>query len=1194
MLKHTHFAVAVVVFGLVALLTAPGALAQAGLSTGIIQGNILDPNGASVPNAKVTITSKGTGAKQTPEVTSAGSYSSGPLVPGEYLLRVEASGFRAVEQTVTVQVGNITPANIALEVGSETTVVTVEGAAVSVNTDQAAIQGVVTSTQIENLPINGRNFLDLAQLEPGVQIQDGGNFDPTKKGFSSISFGGRFGRTARIEVDGLDISDETVGTTTQNISVGSIKEFQVSQSSLDLATELTSSGTVNITTRSGTNQVHGDGFFNYRGDATSAKFGDPPAKFDRKQYGVSLGGPIIKDRLFAFGSGERTTQDLLATVNPAQPFDVLSGSFNSPFRDQQWLGRLDYNASPNVRFFFKYTYEQNRAVGAFVPGTYSPFANVDNTPSYGGGVDFTTGSFTHSFRIGYMKFRNGITDAVAGTNIVNVAPGVMVNIGNDGTGCTSSGEVFCSGANILAPQKTYQSNKQFKYDGSKVFRSHIFRYGVGYNRILGGGFASFYGIDPAVRAAFTPDSQAAAASGPFPGGASNPLNYTVSRIRLGNGQGCFTEIHEFGQDCGGQFDSRFQVYLGDSWKVKPNFTLVYGVRYNRDTGRTDADLGPIPCSDAPSVGCTGNLLDQVRPGFGRSVNQPDNNVGGTLGFAWDPWKNGKTSIRAGAGIYYENAVFNNVLFDRPGRLPTGLFNLTQDICPSGALDLPDGTVVDTLPLCSQPIGNVVPQVIALQQQFQQATAQAGAQANGGYVANALAAGAAVTGVTLYSPNYQSPRSYQMNAGVQRQLKPGTVVSVDYLRNVGVHTLLAVDENHVGDPRFLDSAGASAAIGATLGMCGATSIDAAIANCHVDNGDGTFTDRPATIADFANNGLTDGNFWAGGFPVGAGQIAFPGKNPVFGQMQFLEPVGRSVYNGLQVKLTSDLKSPFRAMRYLNAQISYSLARFNSEAQDVDFINNAVDYNNPGRFFGPNGLDRTHQLSAGVVMELPAGVRINMITHWYTALPQTITFAAPGDAEDIFQFDTAGDGQTTLAPVPGSNIGSFGRDIKASGLNSFLNQYSNNAGNQLTPAGQALVSAGLFTQTQLQQLCAVTPSLNPTGNCAAAEPQLQLTPAPPGNVGNDAFFTFDLRLGWAIRPVRKWEHFRIEPQAAFYNLFNRHNYNAPDAVLAGTLDGGSTSINGATKATRLPLLTGLGSGVFALGAPRSMEFGIKATF
>jgi len=103
---------------------------------------------------------------------------------------------------MSVQVGNITPGTVTLEIGSESAVVTVEGTALAVNTEQTTIQGVVTSTQIENLPINGRNFLDLAQLEPGVQIQDGGNFDPTKKGFSSISFGGRFGRTARIEVDG--------------------------------------------------------------------------------------------------------------------------------------------------------------------------------------------------------------------------------------------------------------------------------------------------------------------------------------------------------------------------------------------------------------------------------------------------------------------------------------------------------------------------------------------------------------------------------------------------------------------------------------------------------------------------------------------------------------------------------------------------------------------------------------------------------------------------------------------------------------------------------------------------------------------------------------------------------------------------------------------------------------------------------
>jgi len=584
---------------------APAVQAQAGLSTGSIQGSVFDPKGASVPAAKVSITSKATGAKLQAEMSPTGTYNSGPLVPGEYVVRVEAPGFKTVEIPATVQVGNITTSSVTLEVGATTTVITVEGAAITLNTEQSTIQGVVTQQQIENLPINGRNFLDLAQLEPGVQIQDGGNFDPTKKGFSSISFGGRFGRTARIEVDGLDISDETVGTTTQNIPINSIKEFQVSQSSLDLATELTSSGTVNIATRSGANEMHGQGFFYYRGDATSAKIGNPPAVFDRRQYGASLGGAFKKDKLFYFGSFERTKQDLLSSVtfDSTTPFQALSGSYNAPFRDTQYLGRLDYQLSANFHLFYKFAYEQNLDVAAFVPNTYEPFANVDNTPSHAIGADFNTGSFTHQVRFGYLKFRNGIADAVSGTNILNPAPNLTLVIGNGRTSCTASGNVFCSGPNILAPQKTFQSNKQFKYDGSKIYHSHIFRYGVGYNKILGGGFANFFGISPAVRAAFTQtfDNNGnliggtvfQAQSGPFAGGSSNPLNYPVRRIDVGNGEGCFTEIPQFGSPCGGQFDSRFQAYFGDSWKARPNFTISAGIRYNRDTGRSDSDLPAV-------------------------------------------------------------------------------------------------------------------------------------------------------------------------------------------------------------------------------------------------------------------------------------------------------------------------------------------------------------------------------------------------------------------------------------------------------------------------------------------------------------------------------------------------------------------------------------------------------------------------
>jgi hypothetical protein len=1168
---------------------APSAYAQAGISTGTIQGTILDQNGATIAAAKVTITSKGTGAKITPDVSSAGYYNSGPLVPGEYLIRIEAAGFRATEETVTVQVGNITPGNLTLEVGSSTTVVTVEGSAISVNTDQSTIQGVVTSTQIENLPINGRNFLDLAQLEPGVQIQDGGNFDPTKKGFSSISFGGRFGRTARIEVDGLDISDETVGTTTQNVPVNSIKEFQVSQSSLDISTELTSSGTVNITTISGTNTIHSEGFFNYRSDGTSAAIGNPAAKFNRKQYGVNLGGPLVKDKLFAFGSWERTTQDLLASASPVAPFDSLASSFNAPFRDQEYLARLDYNLTNNIRAFFKFGYEQNLNAATFVPGTYQEFANVDNTPVYGGGVDITHGSWTHSFRVGYLKFRNGITDAVTGSNIFNPAPLLALAIGNVSTACTVSGDLFCSGPNILAPQKTYQSNKQFKYDGTKSFGAHTLRYGVGVNRILGGGFASFFGIAPAVRAAVSPATDAFANANPFgPGGDTNPLNWPVHRIDVGNGEGCFTEIAQFGQDCGGQFDTRLQAYVGDTWKVRPNLTFIYGLRYNRDTGRSDSDL--------PAVA----ELNTFQPGLGNPVRQPDKNFGGNIGFAWDPRHNGKTVIRAGAGIYYENGVFNNILFDRPGRLKTGLFNQVQEVCTQGGVTMPDGSFVTTIDgldiptqICGDQnaVGNVQTAISDLQKAYQQATIAAGPQANGAYFG---ASNTTANTGSMFAPNFRSPYSIQMNVGFQRELHPGTVFSIDYVRNVGLHTLLGIDQNHQGDAAFLDKTAALQAISDTNNSLGCgTGTDAASINCAIAAG--------ATIGNYAsiNKGCATGPCLSGGanitgnFPIGPGVAAFPGVNPDFGAVLLLEPIGRSVYNGMDVVLRSDLKSPVHFIRYLNTQISYSLSRYVSPAADGDFINTAVNFHNPVGNLGPNGLDRTHQLSAGVVMQMPAGVRINFITHFYTALPQTLTFFTPGNPEDIFQYDTVGDGQTGVAPVPGSNIGAFGRDISAGGLNQFLQSYSNKFGNQLTPAGQALVSAGLFTADQLKALCAVTPSVSPIGNCAASE-GLQLPTAVPGQVGNGNFFTFDLRLGWAIKPIRSWERFSIEPQAAFYNLFNKKNYNGPDNLLSGVLDGSAGSVTNTTKSSRFPFETGLGSGVFAIGAPRSMEFGIKVSF
>src|SRR6266852_3659975 len=318
----------------VALVLSVLTFAQPTISPGSIQGTVTDPSGAVVSGARISIRNKGTNQVTETTTTSAGTYASGALIPGQYTVRIEAKGFRTVELPVIVEVNTTVAGNAKLTLGQSAEVIEVQGSTLAVNTEQSTVQGVLTAQQIENLPINGRNFLDLAQLEPGVQIQDGGTFDPTKNGFSSVSFGGRFGRTARIEVDGVDVSDETVGTTTQNVPLGAIQESSLQQSSLDLSTELTSSGSVNITTKSGTNGLHGDGFYYFRDQTLNAALpGDSKNYFQRNQFGGSLGGPILRDKLFFFADVERNKQALVDPVIPGGAFSGLASNFVSKFPD---------------------------------------------------------------------------------------------------------------------------------------------------------------------------------------------------------------------------------------------------------------------------------------------------------------------------------------------------------------------------------------------------------------------------------------------------------------------------------------------------------------------------------------------------------------------------------------------------------------------------------------------------------------------------------------------------------------------------------------------------------------------------------------------------------------------------------------------------------------------------------------------
>jgi hypothetical protein len=652
------------------------------------------------------------------------------------------------------------------------------------------------------------------------------------------------------------------------------------------------------------------------------------------------------------------------------------------------------------------------------------------------------------------------------------------------------------------------------------------------------------------------------------------LNWPVTRLYIGNGQGFATLQPALGFPAGGLGpDNRIGLYVGDSWKIKSNLTLNYGLRYDRDTGRTDSDLPAIPAINA------------VLPGFGNPVKQANLNFAPQLGIAWDPFKTGKTVIRAGIGLYYENVIYNNVLFDRPLREATGAFNAVTLACNNGTANpvaVASGTITPT-GICGNDvhIGNVVPQILSFWNQVKAGNPTNLQAPNPNFVGTLIAQGVgAGTAPALFAPDYKTPRSVQMNVGIQREIRHGMVFSADYLRNVETRTLIGVDENHVGDIGNFNLAGAQAAIVATNTAFGCTTVD-----CSIVAG--------ASMADYAKHGLgTDID--AGG--VGCGNsvaigglghpCAFGGKNDTQPNMFFLIPEGRSEYNALQMTLKENVSNPFKGLKAANFQVSYSLSRFSNSGgaqvtglpadNDQDFVLPAADNNNPGRYFGPSLLDRTNQISFGGYVDVPKGFRIGLISHFYSPLTSAIVAPNSGAAGEIFRSDFTGDG-TVQDPLPGTKFGAFDRGVNASGLNQLISNFNQNVANQATPAGQVLIANGLMTLTQLQHL----------GGVAQTIPL-----APPGQVDFGWLRATDLKLAWRYTFV---ERLTIEPSVGFFNLFNFANFNLPPTTMNSLLSGpGTGSINGTTHADQEAFRVGNGTGVYSLGSQRQLEFGLRLTF
>ena len=780
--QYKRLLVSMVSLALIVMSLAPLALA-AQEPTGGIEGTVTDPQGAVVSTATISIRNTGTNATRNIKAGDDGHYKASTLVPGTYEVKVTAQGFKSQVATgVTVEVGRTTPLDVKLEIGgsSETVTVTGSGEAQIDRTDNT-VSGVVGTVQIQNLPLNGRNFLDLARLQPGAETVDGGSFDPTKANYTGVSIGGQAGRSTQITVDGGSVVDNIVGTTVQNFSQEIVQEFQVGLSNVDLSTGASAAGSVNIVTKGGTNQYHGNGYLYWRDarfaafpalDRLDAAHGLPPdlqrarIPFDREQFGGTFGGPIKKDKIFFFANVEYNNQDDISIHNQTPGLVGFNGFTGKPFNGLLATGRVDYKWNDKTSLFFRYSHDNNDQQAPFPSGTgilprdsasgiFKTNDQVDLNRSDGGVFGMTrslTATMVNDFRYSINDFHNRIDPASPGVPELRVI---------------NPDQNWQSGANYITPQVTDQRRNQIRDDLTWSKGKHSIRFGVDWERTtIDGQFA------------FAKPSRIRLYGPGFGGPATlaseaDFLNAPVRDISLGVGN----DLLPFNTPAGVTANNRFQFYGTDAWKLSRNFTLNVGLAYRYDTNLWNHDQGH------PAL--VAKLF-----GKGTSPSPPDkNNIAPRAGFAWDIGGNGRTVIRGGVGMYYDTAIDNLRLFERADLGPPGaeLFlvgtAIHSNLLPGGDARFgatpASSTGFITLKNLLAIVGNVRTDVES--------------RAFNCTLPTSIECFRAVSG-PLFSTEFQIPYSMQYAIGIQKELPGKIVLQADFNYRKGVHEVLVYDAN----------------------------------------------------------------------------------------------------------------------------------------------------------------------------------------------------------------------------------------------------------------------------------------------------------------------------------------------------------------------------------------------------------------
>ena len=778
--KYKRTLVSLVSLALIMMSLAPLSFA-AQEPTGGIEGSVMDPQGAVVPKATVVIRNTATNSTRTLTTGEDGHYKAVALVPGTYEVKVTAQTFKSqLAPAVKVEVGRTTPLDIKLEVGGSAETVTVTGGSeAQIDRTDNTVAGVVGTVQIQNLPLNGRNFLDLARLQPGAETVDGGSFDPTKANYTGVSIAGQAGRSTQITVDGGSVVDNVVGTTVQNFSQEIVQEFQVGISNFDLSTGASATGSVNIVSKGGTNEYHGNGYIYWRDarfaaypalDRLDAVHGLPPElqrdriPFDREQFGGTFGGPIKKDKAFFFANVEYNNQDDISIHNQTPGLVGFNGFTGKPFNGLLATGRLDYRWNDTTSLFFRYSHDNNDQQAPFAPGTgilpresasgiFLTNDQIDLNRSDGGVFGMThslTPTLINDFRFAVNDFHNRIDPATPGVPELRVI---------------NPDQNWKSGANYITPQVTDQRRNQIRDDMTWSKGKHSVRFGVDWERTTIDGQFAF--AKPARIRLYGPGfgGPAVLAS------EQDFLNAPVRDISLGVGD----DLLPFNTPDGVTLNNRWQFYGTDAWKLTRNFTLNFGLAYRYDTNLWNHDQGH------PAI---------VAPLFGKGTSpspSDKNNIAPRLGFAWDLGGNGTTVIRGGFGMYYDTTIDNLRLFERADLGPPGAELFLTGNAISSSL-LPGGNAQFGSTPTSSSGFITLKDMLAIVGDVRK---DVESRAFNCSFPTSIECFHSVSG-PLFSTEFQIPYSLQYSIGVQRLLPGKLVLQADFNYRKGVHEVLTYD------------------------------------------------------------------------------------------------------------------------------------------------------------------------------------------------------------------------------------------------------------------------------------------------------------------------------------------------------------------------------------------------------------------